>query len=101
MAITFKANGSITFQAEDGSGATQTIAAGTPQATWLPQYNTFQAAHAAPVVFQPELVILPQTDPGIPNALFLTNNTLKVSQGTATAVTIGATGATGLGVAVL
>jgi len=90
MSVLFQRDGSIQFQAEDGSGATQTIAAGTPEATWIPQYKTFQAAHAAPAPLQPQVVVLPQSDPGIPNALYIVNNVLKVSLGSgATGVAVG------------
>lgn len=102
MALVFNRDGSVTFLADDGSNAKQTIVAGTPEATWLPQYATFQAAHSAPAVLTPpppSLFVFPQTDPGVTGAAFIANNTLKVSLGSnPVAVQIGATGATGLAV---
>jgi hypothetical protein len=98
MSILFNANGSITFQAEDGSGATQTIPPGTSDAVWIPQYKTFQAAHAATSVPEPPpIVVLPDFDPGVFGAVFIASNTLQVSQGpSARPIQIGATGPIGL-----
>lgn len=98
MARLHNRDGSLTFLADDGSGATQTVPAGTPEAVWVPQYNAFIANHQAPFVSPPPspIVILPTSDPGVPGAAFVANNTLMISQGGATPIQIGATGPIGL-----
>lgn len=94
MAINFNLDGSVTFFSESGDGATQRVAAGTD---WLPLYTVFQAAHvgAPPSPAPVAIFALPQTDPGQTGAVFIVNNTLKVSQGNAAAVQIGSTGPVG------
>ena len=96
MSMQFNRDGSCTFFAEDGSNATQTVTGSG--STIDAAYATFLLAHPLPPLPPAPVLVhaVPSADPGMTGALFITGNTLHVSQGpSATAIQIGATGPTG------
>jgi hypothetical protein len=96
MSMSINRDGSVTFNSDNGNGATQTFPPGTLQATVDAAYLTFQAANPVKVIPPaPTLIVLPTINPGVTGAMFLNGTTLSVSLGPTGSNQIGATGPSG------
>lgn len=94
MSFNLLRDGSVLFISDIDGSTTQLVPAGTPAATTDALYTAFQAVYSVAIPSQaPQIVALPTANPGITGAMFITANTLHISQGpSAAAVQIGATG---------